>query len=132
MPVSTLVTKLYVPLLRPNLVVRPRLLAHLDGALTHKVTLVAATAGSGKSTLVSAWLAEQEAHTAWLSLDAEDGEIMRSRPGVAVRFRHFAITLAANGESLLTGTVADQAALHGVLRTVRDLGLPLLEVRCLN
>jgi hypothetical protein len=53
-------------------------------------------------------------------------------PAWAVRFPHFAITLAANGESLLTGTVADQAALHGVLRTVRDLGLPLLEVRCLH
>jgi hypothetical protein len=34
-----------------------------------------------------------------------------------------------NGETLLTGEVADQAALHGVLAKVRDLGLPLLLVR---
>ncbi|GCE29785.1 hypothetical protein KDA_52690 [Dictyobacter alpinus] len=33
-----------------------------------------------------------------------------------------------NGETLLTGPVVDQAALHGVLRKVRDLGLPLLSV----
>ena len=38
------------------------------------------------------------------------------------------ITLDDNGETLLTGPVIDQAALHGLLRKVRDLGLPLLSV----
>lgn len=38
------------------------------------------------------------------------------------------ITRTANGDTLLTGPVPDQAALHGLLRKVRDLGLPLLEV----
>lgn len=33
-----------------------------------------------------------------------------------------------NGETLLTGSVVDQAALHGLLKKVRDLGLPLLSV----
>ena len=33
-----------------------------------------------------------------------------------------------NGETLLTGLVVDQAALHGLLRKVRDLGLPLVSV----
>ena len=32
----------------------------------------------------------------------------------------------------LTGVVADQAALHGLLERIRDLGLPLLEVRCVG
>ncbi len=36
------------------------------------------------------------------------------------------ITLEDNGETLLTGPVEDQAALHGLLRKVRDLGMPLL------
>jgi len=35
----------------------------------------------------------------------------------------------ANGEAMLTGPVADQAALHGLLVKVRDLGLPLIAVR---
>jgi hypothetical protein len=35
-------------------------------------------------------------------------------------------------ETLLTGTVADQAALHGVLHKIRDLGLPLLTVQRLK
>lgn len=33
-----------------------------------------------------------------------------------------------NGETLITGTVKDQAVLHGLLRQVRDLGLPLISV----
>jgi hypothetical protein len=38
------------------------------------------------------------------------------------------VTLEDNGETLLTGPVADQAALHGLLRKVRDLGIPLVSV----
>ncbi len=43
-------------------------------------------------------------------------------------FGGLTITPEANGDTLLTGPVVDQAALHGVLRRVRDLGLPLLSV----
>ena len=43
-------------------------------------------------------------------------------------FGGLTITLEDNGETLLTGPVVDQAALHGLLRKVRDLGLPLLSV----
>jgi hypothetical protein len=38
------------------------------------------------------------------------------------------ITLEDNGDTLITGLVVDQAALHGLLRKVRDLGVPLLSV----
>ena len=38
------------------------------------------------------------------------------------------ITLEDNGDTLLTGPVIDQAALYGLLRTIRDLGMPLLSV----
>jgi hypothetical protein len=43
-------------------------------------------------------------------------------------FESLTITREANGETLLSGSVVDQAALHGVLRKVRDLGLLLLSV----
>ena len=43
-------------------------------------------------------------------------------------FEGLTITLEENGETLLTGSVVDQAALHGLLKKVRDLGLPLLSV----
>jgi hypothetical protein len=42
------------------------------------------------------------------------------------------ITLEDNGDTLLTGPVVDQAALHGLLRKVRDLGMPLLSVICVK
>ena len=38
------------------------------------------------------------------------------------------VTLENNGDTLLSGVVADQAALHGLLRRVRDLGMPLVSV----
>lgn len=43
-------------------------------------------------------------------------------------FGGLTITREDNGETLLTGPVADQAALHGLLKKVRDLGMPLLSV----
>jgi len=46
----------------------------------------------------------------------------------AVRFQGMTLTLQDNGDTLLTGIVADQAALHGLLRQVRDLGMPLVSV----
>ena len=46
----------------------------------------------------------------------------------ADRFEGLTITLEDNGDTLLTGPVIDQAALHGLLKKVRDLGMPLLSV----
>ena len=46
----------------------------------------------------------------------------------AAWFEGLTLTREDNGETLLTGPVVDQAALHGVLRKVRDLAMPLLSV----
>ena len=43
-------------------------------------------------------------------------------------FEGLTITLEENGDTLLAGPVVDQAALHGLLRKVRDLGMPLISV----
>jgi len=43
-------------------------------------------------------------------------------------FEGLTITLEEDGDTLLTGPVVDQAALHGLLKKVRDLGMPLISV----
>ena len=43
-------------------------------------------------------------------------------------FEGLTITLEDNGDTLLTGPVIDQAALYGLLKKVRDLGMPLISV----
>ena len=47
-------------------------------------------------------------------------------------FSGLTITLEANGITLLTGPVADQAALFGLLKKIRDLGLPLTSLNRVN
>ena len=46
----------------------------------------------------------------------------------AARFEGLTLTREDNGDTLLIGPVVDQAALHGLLRRVRDLGMPLISV----
>lgn len=84
MPDSLLHTKLYPPPKRPNLVSRPRLINRLNQGLPlgHKLTLISAPAGFGKTTLVSEWIqamSEEASPTtiAWLSLDEGDNEPAR-------------------------------------------------------
>jgi LuxR family transcriptional regulator, maltose regulon positive regulatory protein len=69
-----LATKLYLPRLRPNVVSRPRLLERLNEGLHRKLTLIAAPAGFGKTTLVSAWVEAIARPTAWLSLDEGEND----------------------------------------------------------
>ena len=47
-------------------------------------------------------------------------------------FAGLTITLDEDGNTLLTGTLIDQAALHGLIKKVRDLGMPLLSVNRVN
>ena len=51
-------------------------------------------------------------------------------PRWAHRFDGFDIRCLPDGTTLLTGEVIDQAALHGILRQIGDIGIPLLEVKC--
>ena len=43
-------------------------------------------------------------------------------------FEDMTLTFTEDGDTVLTGPVGDQAALHGLLKKVRDLGIPLLSV----
>ncbi len=74
MPTPILATKLYILRLRPNVVSRPRLIERLNEGLHRKLTLIAAPAGFGKTTLISAWVAGCDRQVAWLSLDKGESD----------------------------------------------------------
>jgi len=84
LPPHLLATKLYAPPARLDLVARPRLFERLSAGLSGKLTLVAAPAGFGKTTLISAWIAalsaefaqspQRKPSVAWVSLDAGDND----------------------------------------------------------
>ncbi|MCG8347387.1 MAG: NACHT domain-containing protein, partial [Chloroflexales bacterium] len=77
MSTPILTTKLYLPPPRTHVVPRPRLVARLNAGLHRKLTLISAPAGFGKTTLVSAWVADCARPTAWLALDAGDNDPAR-------------------------------------------------------
>jgi LuxR family transcriptional regulator, maltose regulon positive regulatory protein len=77
-----LVSKLHVPPLHPSLIPRERGLSLLDRALEHRLTLVSAPAGYGKTTLVRQWVAQRSKQeyfppVAWVSLDGGDNDPVR-------------------------------------------------------
>jgi LuxR family maltose regulon positive regulatory protein len=69
-------TKLHRPRVTENLVARPRLLEYLTDRRQRPLTVVAAPAGYGKTTLVSNWLEESDWPCAWLSLDENDDDMV--------------------------------------------------------
>lgn len=71
---SLLRSKLHVPAAQPGRVARPHLIAQLDAGLRGKLTLFAAPAGFGKTTLAAEWLAHTGCPYGWLSLDADDND----------------------------------------------------------
>ena len=70
-------TKIAVPQIHPNLVSRLRLNDQIESGIQggHKLTLVAAPAGFGKTTAVSTWVHQNNRRVAWLSLDESDDEL---------------------------------------------------------
>ena len=79
MSVPILATKLYISPPPPKAVSRPRLLERLNEGLSagRKLTLISASAGFGKTTLVSEWVASCGQPIAWLSLDEGDNDAAR-------------------------------------------------------
>ena len=77
---NLLATKLFVPPTRADLVARPRLFERIQAGLLNKLTLIAAPAGFGKTTLLSAWRATVAGAAlpfAWVALDSADNDPLR-------------------------------------------------------
>ncbi|MEM7738316.1 MAG: LuxR C-terminal-related transcriptional regulator [Deinococcota bacterium] len=127
-----LATKVYVPQPRANLVDRPRLLEALDTGLKRKLSLLAAPAGSGKTTLVSAWLATCKEPATWLSLDEDDSDLRRFLSYLANALEQINPTLGQGllaalespqtppTDTLLTGLINDISTLDARFILVLD------------
>jgi ATP/maltotriose-dependent transcriptional regulator MalT len=96
-----LAAKLTPPRLPNGLVERPRLLSALDGALSTPLTLLAASAGWGKTTLLAAWAREHSEHVAWLSLNELDNSPPRFWVALIMALRHSASAAPDVGETAL-------------------------------
>ncbi len=74
---TLIATKLQIPRVRAESVVRPRLLDRLNAGLACPLTLVSAPAGFGKTTLVAEWVTSLDRPSAWLSVDERDSDPVR-------------------------------------------------------
>lgn len=74
---SLLITKLHVPSVRSPLIQRDRLLEKLNQGLKHKLILISAAAGFGKTTVLSAWAQQTQLPVSWLALDQRDNDAKR-------------------------------------------------------
>ncbi len=101
MPTPILATKLYIPPLRPNVVIRPRLLERLNEGLHRNLILISAPAGFGKTTLVSEWVERIERPTAWLSLDEGDNDPTRFLTYLVAALQTIAATIGEGVSGVL-------------------------------
>lgn len=127
MDAPILATKLYVPPLPADAVVRSRLLERLDAAADRRLVLVCAPAGFGKTTLVRAWLATRDEPIAWVSLDGADADPHRFLAHVvgAVRAAVPAAGEAAARQLASPSPPDPEVVLAGLLNELTSLDVPL-------
>jgi ATP/maltotriose-dependent transcriptional regulator MalT len=123
-----LATKLFAPTRRAQFVARPRIAEHLDATLDagHRLTLVSAPPGFGKTTLLSDWLIDldqrqRQTGVGWLSLDGGDNDLTRFLAHLLAALQSAELDVdAAVLESLSTAPAAD--ALTQILNDVSGTG----------
>jgi LuxR family transcriptional regulator, maltose regulon positive regulatory protein len=126
-----LLTKFYMPPGRATLVARPHLLHRLDSGvrLGHRLGLISAPAGYGKTTLAAAWIngrqvqAQMPAPLAWLSLDDADNDPLRLFTYLLTALRRANLDIGERGEALLRQPQPSPSALG--LALIEDLSPPL-------
>ncbi len=130
MPIPVLATKLYLPAPRPNAVLRAELIARLNEGLHRRLTLIAAPAGFGKTSLASAWMRSCGRPVAWLSLDEADNEPARFLTYLVAALQSIAPMLGVDVLALLNSSQppAIEALLPPLLNQVATLPQPALLV----
>ena len=125
MVATLLASKYRVPRTRPTTVARPRLTASLRAAELPPLTVVAAPAGFGKTTLIAEWLATvpaDEASVAWLSLDEGDNDLPLFLSYVVNALRAATDVVGATAlQQLDSASPSTEAALAGLVNDLQRL-----------
>src|SRR6185312_12971027 len=100
---SLLRSKLRRPVVPDYFVHRPRLERQLDGVVTRPVAAVVAPAGSGKTQLMSNWVARTSVPVSWLSLEEMDDDPVAFWTATIVALRPLAPSAGATAGRLLAG-----------------------------
>ncbi|MFN2229033.1 MAG: LuxR C-terminal-related transcriptional regulator [Anaerolineae bacterium] len=134
---ALVVTKLYIPPSRPNLVARPRLLAHLDEGLNagRRLALLSAPAGFGKTTLITEWVCATAREIAWLSLDEGDNDPLHFLAYLIAALQQADGRIGHSIQSLLqpagltqTNTTSLQRLIAPLVTDIAGAGTPLVLV----
>ncbi len=134
-------TKLYIPHKRHDSVPRPRLMRKLDEGLEAKLTLISASAGYGKTTVLSEWARQSGIAVAWVSLDKQDDEwisfwtyVTSSIRGQAPGFAQTVMPLLAKGpsSSFASSEPAVAAMLNELNRLPGELAIVLDDYHCIE
>jgi LuxR family maltose regulon positive regulatory protein len=134
MSAPILATKLYIPPPRSKIVLRPRLIERLNEGLSagRKLILISASAGFGKTTLVSEWVASCGRPVAWLSLDEGDNDLTRFLTYLVAALQTITANIGAGVLSVLqspqpASTEAILTALLNEITTLPDLFMLVLD-----
>ncbi len=129
---ALLKTKLFIPPLRSEVILRPRLSKRLNRLLNRKVALISAPAGFGKTTLVNAWVHEQTSPVTWLTLDGGDNDLARFliylEAALRKAYPEIGETLTARLQSLQDRQPHAESLLTSLVNRLLELREPLLLV----
>jgi LuxR family maltose regulon positive regulatory protein len=103
-PVGLLTTKLYIPSVHADLVLRPRLTSQLNDGLNRKLTLISAPAGFGKTTLLGEWIPASPRCVTRISLDHGDNEPARFWSYVIASLQMLQNNLGEKARMLITAS----------------------------
>ena len=116
-------TKFHAPYLGADILLRPNLIHQLQQAIaTHRLTLISAPAGSGKTTLVTSWQnqPDESPRVAWLRLDEEDNDIITFLTALTISLRQLEATFGPNLDTLIATLADPEQQIHRVMGVISN------------